>query len=84
MEKQGASAKEMQRLVPGDLSKLLETGDIDSGILSVGQVVGLVHDIPTVKQLIDRIVQEAEEVTSRLSANGRFQALRKPVEAGQK
>jgi hypothetical protein len=43
-------------------------------------VVGLIHDIPTVKELIDRIMREAEEVVSRLTAKGEFKPLRKPVQ----
>jgi nitronate monooxygenase len=32
--------------------------------MAAGQVMGLIHDIPTVKELIDRIMAEAEEVIS--------------------
>jgi nitronate monooxygenase len=35
-------------------------GDTDGGIWSAGMVQGLIDDIPTVKELIDRIVSEAE------------------------
>lgn len=68
MEKQGASIQELQRLVPGNLSKLLETGNIDNGVLTVGQGIGLIRDIPTVKQLIDKMIQDAEAAISKLSA----------------
>ena len=37
-------------------------------------------DIPTVKQLIDRIIKEAEEVVSNIGAGGIFQPLRKPTD----
>ncbi len=33
---------------------------------SVGQAVGLVHDIPTVKELFDRTVEQAIQVRERL------------------
>jgi len=46
--------------------------------VACGQVVGLVHDIPTVKELIDRIIKEAEDVISRVGARGTFKPLRKP------
>ena len=68
-------------LISGRLGlNLIESGDIDNGLLSVGQVVGLIHDIPTVKELIDRIVKEAEEVASNIGAGGLFKPLRKPVD----
>jgi len=38
----------------------LNSGDTDHGVWSAGTVQGLIHDIPTVKELIDRIMAEAE------------------------
>jgi enoyl-[acyl-carrier protein] reductase II len=43
-----------------------ELGDLEKGVLPVGQVQGLMHDIPTVKECIDRTVKEAEEVITNL------------------
>jgi NAD(P)H-dependent flavin oxidoreductase YrpB (nitropropane dioxygenase family) len=37
-------------------------GDKDAGAWSCGMVVGLIHDIPTVAELIDRIMVEAEQL----------------------
>ncbi len=37
-------------------------GDVDGGLISTGQVVGLIRDIPTVRELVNGIVAEAEEV----------------------
>jgi NADH:quinone reductase (non-electrogenic) len=37
-------------------------GDMDAGAWSCGMVVGLIHDIPTVKELIERIMVEAERI----------------------
>jgi nitronate monooxygenase len=51
--------------------------------VACGQVVGLVHDIPTVKEVIDRIIKEAEEVVSKIVARGVFKPLRKPTEAAK-
>lgn len=42
-------------------------GDVKRGILPLGQVTGLVNDIPTVAELIQRIVLEAEEVSQKMS-----------------
>ena len=40
--------------------KVMEEGDMDAGAWTCGMVAGLIHDIPTVKELIDRIMAEAE------------------------
>lgn len=45
-----------------------EEGDVVEGVLPVGQVTGLLNDIPTVQEVISRIVREAEEVIKGLSA----------------
>jgi enoyl-[acyl-carrier protein] reductase II len=45
-----------------------ENGDNQQGILPVGQVTGLIKDIPTVAELIQRIVAEAEEVQKKMAA----------------
>jgi enoyl-[acyl-carrier protein] reductase II len=44
-----------------------EDGDLKTGVLPVGQVTGLIHDIPSVKELIDGIMSEAEGVLNRLN-----------------
>ncbi|MEI6043503.1 MAG: nitronate monooxygenase [Chloroflexota bacterium] len=42
-------------------------GDLERGFVWAGQVVGLIHDIPTVQELLDRIVSGAEEIITRLA-----------------
>jgi nitronate monooxygenase len=85
IERQGADIHQLESLISGRVGRnLLETGDIDKGLLTAGQVVGLVHDIPTVKELVDRIIKEAEEVASNIGAKGTFKPLRKPVESAPK
>jgi NADH:quinone reductase (non-electrogenic) len=42
--------------------KVMIDGDMDAGAWSCGMVVGLIHDIPTVAELIDRIMVEAERL----------------------
>ncbi|MHA1913102.1 MAG: NAD(P)H-dependent flavin oxidoreductase [Promethearchaeota archaeon] len=46
--------------------KMYREGDIDAGMVSCGQGVGLIKDIPSVKELLDRMMAEAEEVIGRL------------------
>ena len=61
--KGGAKFEDIQHLVAGVRGrKAMEDGDPDGGIWSAGQVQGLIDDIPTVKELIDRIVSEAEDI----------------------
>jgi enoyl-[acyl-carrier protein] reductase II len=43
-----------------------EDGDIERGVLPVGQVTGLIDDIPTIKELMERIVEEAIETRERI------------------
>ena len=42
--------------------KVLQEGEMDAGAWSCGMVAGLIHDIPTCKELIERIVFGAEEI----------------------
>ncbi|PRF64212.1 nitronate monooxygenase [Burkholderia multivorans] len=54
--------------VAGVYPKVMKEGALDAGAWSCGMVVGLVRDIPSVKELIDRIVREAREIIgSRLA-----------------
>ena len=55
--------EDIQPLVAGAKGKdLFDTGELDKGIWSAGMVVGLIDDIPTVEELVTRIVTEAEEI----------------------
>ena len=59
--------------VAGVYPRIMLDGDMDAGAWSCGMVAGLIHDIPTCKDLIDRIMAEADAIiNSRLSgfANG--------------
>jgi len=46
--------------VAGVYPRIMKDGEMDAGGWSCGMVAGLIHDIPTVKELIDRIMSEAE------------------------
>ena len=45
--------------VAGVYPRIMKEGDMDAGVWSCGMVAGLIHDIPTVKELIDRIMVQA-------------------------
>ena len=51
--------------VAGVYPKVMIDGQMDAGGWSCGQVAGLIHDIPTVKELIDRIMSEADEIIAQ-------------------
>jgi nitronate monooxygenase len=54
--------------VAGVYPRIMMEGDMDAGAWSCGMVAGLINDIPTVQELIDRIMLEANEIiTDRLS-----------------
>ncbi len=42
--------------------KMIDSGDLNQGVFSAGQVVGMIRDVPTVQELFDRIVGEATEL----------------------
>lgn len=47
--------------------KMIETGDLDNGVFSAGQVIGMIRGVPTVRELFDEIVGEARALmTERL------------------
>ena len=48
--------------VAGVYPKVMMDGEPEAGAWSCGMVAGLVSDIPTVKELIDRIMSEAEDI----------------------
>lgn len=55
--------EDIGHLVGGDHNReVLKEGKMDAGVWSCGMVAGLIHDIPTCKELIDRIMAEAEEL----------------------
>lgn len=54
---------DVQELVAGTAGReMLQTGDMSKGVFWAGMVQGLIHDIPTCKDLIDRIIGQAESI----------------------
>ena len=72
-----ATIEDLAPLVAGKRGRVVfEAGDVNYGIWSAGMVQGLIHDIPTVEDLISRIVSEAEKIIDRLGT------LRAPEDVG--
>ena len=67
MERKGATLEELAPMISGNLSfKGWTSGDMSEGTYPMGQVIGLIDDIPTVVDLIKRTVNEAREAKERL------------------
>ncbi len=54
--------EDIHEQVAGVYPKVMIDGDMDAGAWSCGMVVGVINDIPTVKELIDRIMTESEQI----------------------
>jgi len=68
----GATFKDVQVLVAGEAGReMLKDGDLSKGIFWAGMIQGLIHDTPSCKDLIDRIIAEAEAIIDQ-----RFSSLR--------
>jgi NAD(P)H-dependent flavin oxidoreductase YrpB (nitropropane dioxygenase family) len=52
---------------PMMLKAAMVDGRLDVGVMASGQVVGVIEDLPTVDELVRRIVMEAEETLNRLT-----------------
>jgi len=71
MEAKGATFEELLAWIGGDnYRRVVLEGDLDGGMAYCGQAVGLINNIPTVKEYIDSIVNGALEIGKRLSAAG--------------
>jgi len=78
LEQEGAGIAELAPLVSGKNGlKMVTEGDTECGLMSAGLCVGLVHDIPTIEELMDRIMSEAREI-----AEGRLAGMMSAASAG--
>ena len=61
-----AKFKDVAELVAGSAGReLLQTGDLSKGVFWASMVQGLIHDIPTVQELVDRIIGEADAILDK-------------------
>ncbi len=71
MEEKGATLEELLPMISGDRSKRSYiSGDVNDGAIACGQVVGLIHDLPAVREIIDGIINEARLISQRLYRRG--------------
>ena len=66
----GVTIEELTPLIAGEQGRrLLDEGDLDSGIWSAGQVLGLINDIPAIEELVERIMADATAVLEQRLAS---------------
>ncbi len=71
MEQKGATIEELMPLISGQLGRnTYATGDVSGASITIGQDVGQIHEILSVKEIIDGIVSEAETIMQRLQKIG--------------
>ena len=63
------SAVIMAANTPMLLKAAMVDGDLRGGVMASGQVVGVIDDIPTVADVIERIMSEARDTLTRLGAS---------------
>lgn len=67
LEKEGASMEEMEALTLGGLRKAVLNGDITMGSVMMGQIAGLCRETATVREILDRIMEESAQELERLN-----------------
>lgn len=68
MERSKASPWEMMKHAKGSFRKVFVEGKIEDGSFGCGQVCGLIGDIPTCKELMERIIAEAQMTMKSIEA----------------
>ena len=65
MEGSGTTIQDMQSVISGTRGqRMIAEGIVDEGLMALGQCIGLIDDIPTAKEAIERIIREAEQVVN--------------------
>ncbi len=68
LEEAKADFMQIYEVIKGENAKrMYDEGEVDQGIVSAGQALGLTHDIPTIKELFDRMMAQAEAVAQKLA-----------------
>lgn len=66
MESRGTTIEELLPVIGGRPNVAFEEGQMEGTLVSMGQAVGLIQDVPTVQELFDRMIGEAQEARERL------------------
>ena len=71
LEAKGASLQQLLPHIAGEvIKKVALEGDFEAGHAMAGEVVGLIHDVPTVQELMDRMIRETKTIMQRLQKIG--------------
>lgn len=71
MENRGASLEELMKVISGHMGqKALQEGDWEEAVIGCGQCVGLIHEIKSVREVIEEIVQGAQAILRKLNTQG--------------
>jgi NAD(P)H-dependent flavin oxidoreductase YrpB (nitropropane dioxygenase family) len=66
-ESRGATLEELAPLIGGGVSRTgWRDGSVEQGMYPAGQVIGRIHDVPTMRELVDRIIAEATETQAAI------------------
>ena len=66
---EGADFEGVRELVVGTRGRtVFETGDVEAGVWSAGLAQGLIHDVPSVADLVERVVRDAEQIIATQAA----------------
>jgi nitronate monooxygenase len=70
LEADAAGLPEILKVVAGQKAKrMYEGGEVDVGVISCGQGIGMMNNIPTVQELFDGIISEATDIAKMLASN---------------
>ena len=68
LEESGAGIEQIGPLASGRrLKKAFETGDLNEGVLTVGQISGIIHDVKSVQEIMDKTMEECFERIDRFA-----------------
>lgn len=66
LEKENANYEKLEDFISGEANRrFIHDGDFETGYGWAGQVTGLIEDVPSVAELFDRMVEEAEAIRNR-------------------
>ena len=70
LEKKGITMAELLPFIGGDrLRKVLFEDDVEAGVVPCGQVAGLIDEVMSVNEIIDRIISQAQDIVGRLHSS---------------
>ncbi|KXG10402.1 Nitronate monooxygenase [Anoxybacillus sp. P3H1B] len=66
IEQQGGTYEQLKTYISGEANRrFIYDGKTSEGFAWAGQVMGLIHDVPTVAELLERMIREAEQIRNK-------------------